>query len=96
MTVSDDSRVHSGVLAAGSRSGSVVAMNGTSVAAPQLARWIADERSQGRSGDRTAVAARAAADEAGSPPQPPKPRAERGGAGRIRLPALNALQRYWD
>ena len=34
--VSDDSKVHLGVLAAGSRSGSVVAMRGTSVAAP---RW---------------------------------------------------------
>jgi hypothetical protein len=39
--VSDDSIVHLGVLAAGTRSGSVVAMNGTSVAAPQVTRLIA-------------------------------------------------------
>ena len=38
----DDSLVHAGVLAAGSRSGSVVAMSGTSVAAPQYARALAD------------------------------------------------------
>ena len=38
----DDSLVHAGVLAAGSRSGSVVAMSGTSVAAPQRARALAD------------------------------------------------------
>ncbi len=41
--VSDDSLVHSGVLAAGTRSGSVVAMNGTSVAAPEEAKQIADQ-----------------------------------------------------
>lgn len=41
--VSDDSKVHAGVLAAGSRSGSVVAMRGTSVAAPRVARIVADE-----------------------------------------------------
>ena len=40
--VAEDSRVHHGVLAAGSRSGSVVAMGGTSVAAPQAARAIAN------------------------------------------------------
>jgi hypothetical protein len=95
MTVSDDSRVHSGVLAAGSRSGSVVAMNGTSVAAPQLARWIADERAQGRSGDRAAVEARATADEAAIPPPPPKPPAERGGGGRMNLPPHIPLERLW-
>lgn len=38
----DDSLVHAGILAAGSRSGSVVAMSGTSVAAPQYARALAD------------------------------------------------------
>jgi hypothetical protein len=40
---SDDSEVYLGVLAAGTRSGSLVAMNGTSVAAPQVARRIANE-----------------------------------------------------
>jgi hypothetical protein len=41
--VSDDSRVLRGALAAGTRSGSVVTLNGTSVAAPQVARAKADE-----------------------------------------------------
>jgi hypothetical protein len=40
--VSDDSVVHQGVIAAGARSGSTVALRGTSVAAPQVARWIAN------------------------------------------------------
>ncbi|WP_424933243.1 S8 family serine peptidase [Amaricoccus macauensis] len=39
---SDDSRVHLGILAAGSHSGSTVSLSGTSVAAPQLTRWVAD------------------------------------------------------
>jgi hypothetical protein len=42
IAVSDESRVLRGVLAAGTRSGSVVALNGTSVAAPQAARIKAD------------------------------------------------------
>jgi hypothetical protein len=41
--VSDESRVLRGVLAAGTRSGSVATLNGTSVAAPQVARAKADE-----------------------------------------------------
>jgi hypothetical protein len=40
--ISDDSLVHGGVLAAGTRSGSIVALRGTSVAAPQRARYLAD------------------------------------------------------
>lgn len=39
----DRSAARRGVLAAGTRSGSVRAMNGTSVAAPQAARWLADQ-----------------------------------------------------
>jgi hypothetical protein len=47
--VSDESIVLSGVLAAGTRSGSLVALNGTSVAAPQVARDEADNLAgQGR------------------------------------------------
>lgn len=96
MTVSDDSLVHSGVLAAGSRSGSVVALNGTSVAAPQLARWIADERANGRSGNRAAVAIRAAADDASLPPPPPPPQpVERRGSGRMKLDPVVPLERFW-
>lgn len=42
MAVSDDSVVHRGRLAAGTRSGSTVTLDGTSVAAPQITRWIAE------------------------------------------------------
>ncbi|MEO1774921.1 MAG: hypothetical protein AAFS07_08210 [Pseudomonadota bacterium] len=42
MAVADRSRARPGVLAAGSRSGSVVAITGTSAAAPQIARHLAD------------------------------------------------------
>jgi hypothetical protein len=44
---SDESYVHQGILAAGTRSGSQVVMNGTSVAAPQVARQIAEIRAAG-------------------------------------------------
>lgn len=40
--VTDESIVHRGILAAGSRDGTCVVMNGTSVAAPQVARFIAN------------------------------------------------------
>jgi hypothetical protein len=43
LTCCDDSDALPGVHAAGTRSGSVVAMNGTSAAAPQATRWIATE-----------------------------------------------------
>jgi hypothetical protein len=91
LTVSDDSRVHTGVLAAGSRSGSVVAMGGTSVAAPQIAKLIANELAAGGSGDRTFVQAYATAKEPGYPP--PQPSLARGGAGRILLPPMIPLSR---
>jgi hypothetical protein len=44
LAVSDDSRACRGALAAGIMSGSVVSMNGTSVAAPQVTRLLADYR----------------------------------------------------
>lgn len=97
MTASEDSRVHGGVLAAGSRSGSVVAMGGTSVAAPQITKRCAEELAAAKAGDRAAVQALAAADEAGYPPAtPPKPPPERGGAGRIDLPRTSRVRRYCD
>ena len=46
--VSDDSVTCHGVLTAGARSGSVVVMDGTSVAAPQIARERAKEMSTGK------------------------------------------------
>jgi hypothetical protein len=95
--VSDDSKVHFGVLAAGSRSGSLVAINGTSVAAPQLARWIADQLAKVNPGDRAAIGARAHAEEvfllpAWKPPLLP----ERGGWGRMLRESAFPRQRYWD
>ncbi|MEQ9811219.1 MAG: hypothetical protein RLO50_00440, partial [Azospirillaceae bacterium] len=53
--VAEDSLVQGGVIGAGSQSGSMVAMNGTSVAAPQLARWLALRLLDGGSADRQAV-----------------------------------------
>jgi hypothetical protein len=40
--IAEDGDAHRGVLAAGTLSGTVVAMNGTSVAAPQIVRAVAD------------------------------------------------------
>jgi hypothetical protein len=57
LVASDDSIAHAGVLAAGSRSGSTVAMTGTSVAAPTLARWVADQIEAKGQCDRTDVQA---------------------------------------
>jgi len=79
--VADDSPVRIGILAAGARSNTVVAMGGTSVAAPQLTRWIASEMIAGRPSCRPGTHALAAAEDAKipGPPEPP-PRA---GLGRI-------------
>jgi len=93
MAVSEDSKVHAGVLAAGSRSGSVVALNGTSVAAPQITRWIAGELAAGNPGDRNAVKALAIAEDPPSPPAPELP-ADRGGWGRITPPPGASIRRY--
>jgi Subtilase family len=67
VAVSDDTAVRAGTLAAGTRSGSMVAMNGTSVAAPLITRWIAVEFAAGRAGDRRAVRALAAANASENP-----------------------------
>ncbi|MBB5572327.1 MULTISPECIES: hypothetical protein [Rhizobium] len=61
--VSDDSRVHNGILGAGSRSGSAVAMSGTSVAVPQIVRLVADMLADGGPGNREAISQFAAAEE---------------------------------
>lgn len=84
MAVSEDSRVHRGVLAAGSRSGSVVAMGGTSVAAPQIARIVADDLAGGGAGDHLSVQALAT----------PKPPQERGGAGLIVTTPIVKVKRF--
>jgi hypothetical protein len=97
MAVSDRSIVRRGVLAAGTRSGSVVTLSGTSVAAPQITRRIADLLASSRRGDRDAVAAIAQNHEA----KPlafgaPKPSKERGGAGRIRRRPRPSILRAVD
>jgi hypothetical protein len=85
VAVSEDSQVHTGVLAAGSHSGSVIAMGGTSVAAPQVARRVADDLAGGGNGDRPWVQGLAAA----LPPQ-----YERSGAGTIPPVPIVKLKRF--
>lgn len=80
---SDDSAVAHGVLSAGSRSGSLVPMNGTSVSAPQVAFWIAEELAAGRPGNRTAVWNKGLADDPNN--NPDKPEETRVGGGRMKL-----------
>jgi hypothetical protein len=97
MIASDDSRAHEGVLAAGSRSGAVIAMNGTSVAAPQIARWLADQRANGvtkRGCDLVQTRAKQDEQAPGTPQDPPPP-PDRGGAGRIVLEPVNPRKRTW-
>jgi hypothetical protein len=95
---SDDSLAHEGVLAAASRSGGAIAMNGTSVSAPQIARWLAEQRANGiQTRSRDLIQARAQHDEIkgyvpGEPPPPP----ERGGSGRIILDPVIPRARRGD
>lgn len=96
LATSDDAPGLPGRLAAGTRSGSIVAMNGTSVAAPQVTQWIANEMGRWLATsmlsapaiDRNAVKALAQGQEAGPPVRPPPPPLKRAGAGRIKLPPL--------
>ncbi len=82
---SDDSLVHAGVLAAGTRSNSVAAIDGTSVAAPQIARRVADLLAAGRPGGATEVRALATM---------PLDHPERSGAGGIVTTPVVRLPRY--
>jgi hypothetical protein len=83
--IADDSVALRGVLAAGTRTGSVVAMNGTSVAAPQVTRLIAEWMTSGSPCDRALLQAFAKAND--TYPKRPKPAPEqRIGAGRIERP----------
>jgi len=105
--VSEQSYALDGILAAGTRTGSTVALNGTSVAAPQITRWIASAMRMGTGdGLRSEVAAEADAQEVAragqikpNGPLEPKPTELRGGTGRIRLgnwagiPKANRLRR---
>jgi len=78
----DDSPVLCGLLAAGTRTGSVAAMSGSSVAAPQIARRISELMTSALASDRAAVQVDAAA---GDPkaPGPNSPLRERLGTGRM-------------
>lgn len=91
--VSDDSDVLGGVLSAGSSSGSRVALNGTSVAAPQVARKAADlmAAAPDQPLTRQDIAQLALDDD---PPAPGKPRTRRTGGGRLRLPNLFGKLRW--
>lgn len=75
---SEGSKALPGILAAGSRSGGRVPMSGTSMAAPQLARFVADRLAAGEAVDRASVAAAARTDPPGAA-APPPPEA----AGRV-------------
>lgn len=93
LTVSDHSNAKPGVLAAGTRSGSVVPMNGTSVAAPRITRWVAEQLANGNKAGRYAVAKLATLNELNMPTDAPaKPSVERGGSGRILLPPAHSFE----
>ncbi|HKW80638.1 MAG TPA: hypothetical protein VJQ49_06495 [Casimicrobiaceae bacterium] len=89
--VDDDSAALHGVLAAGTRTRSICAMDGTSVAAPQITRLIAEWMTAGLASDRAAVQLEAQAVDP-APPLPP----QRGGAGRIpRDPLVKERWKRW-
>jgi len=96
LAISEDSVAHHGRLAAGTRSGSMVAMNGTSVAAPQVANWLVEQAAAPSPADRGAVAAEAALQEGAPPPRPPVAPgdAARAGAGRIVRAPRQRFQRF--
>ena len=73
---SNRSKVLEGVLAAATRSNARVAINGTSVAAPQLARWVANDIASGGMGDRLVV-------KGGATPMTSPPPNDRSGWGTI-------------
>jgi len=96
MAVSEDSVACHGMLAAGSRSGTVVAINGTSIAAPQITRELAKVLATGVN-PRNHIHALAQGQETGPRPHPPyqpKPPANRGGQGRIVLPPVVPVKRF--
>jgi hypothetical protein len=93
----DDSDAHLGILGAGVRSNSVVAMDGTSVAAPQVARLVADLLAKGDKADADQIQKAAAYAEAHPPPDLPNPvlpfGRPRDGAGRLPLPPVVKFKR---
>jgi hypothetical protein len=90
---SDGSRAHAGILAAGSRSGSVVALSGTSMSCAQLTRLCADRIASGTFPNHTVVQA-AVTVLPGGPNRPPA----RSGAGCTAPPVpTNGWEtRFWS
>lgn len=80
----DDSLVLQGVISAGSRSGSMVRLNGTSVAAPRVARFTANGMAGGAAGDRAWIQNEAIAQDPTFPTPTPTPPA-RVGSGRLNI-----------
>ncbi|WP_421984259.1 hypothetical protein [Roseibium sp.] len=92
---SDDSLLLPGVVSAGSRSGSFVAMPGTSVSAPQVARWIAGELANGQPAGPEAVRDAADTMDPSGWVNPRKPPNIRSGGGRmLDLPTLFGQSRW--
>ena len=75
--LSDASTVMHGVLSAGSASGSMLPLPGTSVAAPRVARWVADRLADNAPARRQDVAAAAGGMDGDKPPE------IRSGGGRM-------------
>lgn len=80
---SDANPALSGVLSAGTRSGSMARQNGTSVAAPRVARMVVDAMAQGASGNRKWLWEEAASDARSSEEQPSVTRT---GGGQLDIP----------
>jgi hypothetical protein len=98
LVVSDDSRVHTGLLAAGTRGGSVVALSGTSMACARLTRWCVEQLAGSVYPDRAAVETLAEAGEAGLPSGKPELPPDRGGCGRVVFNEATPpwRVRYWN
>ncbi len=92
MLPGDDSPSQRGVLGAGTRSGSCVAMSGTSVAAPLALRRLAREVVAGNAAGRHALHALAQQEEDTVVRPKPKSSSQRGGGGRLDEPS-NRLPR---
>jgi len=85
LTIADDSKVHPGVPGAGTRSGSVVYFNGTSVAAPRVARELANIMAMGGDANRAEIGRIVSAQESLGNGAPPRPDVQLGGNGRWEL-----------
>ncbi|MDB5921369.1 MAG: hypothetical protein JWN13_305 [Betaproteobacteria bacterium] len=91
---SEDSVGSHGILAAGVRSGSVVAINGTSVAAPSVTRRISIQMAAGTWNGRAAFQDQIQSDESSNPHYyKPRPADSRVGLGRIRTPLVIKVAR---